>query len=85
MVRIDMESTGGLGGTTEEVFGPLVSNQEPHDATAHVGLLWQTAAVQVVTLCTDDMATTDDAGGSSGASASAATCDTAKLPCVCIS
>lgn len=25
MVRIDAESTGGLGGTTEEVLGPLVS------------------------------------------------------------
>jgi hypothetical protein len=26
MVRIDAESSGGLGGTTEEVFGPLVSH-----------------------------------------------------------
>jgi hypothetical protein len=25
MVRIDAETTGGLGGTTEEVLGPLVS------------------------------------------------------------
>jgi hypothetical protein len=46
MVRIDMESTGGLGGTTEEVFGPLVSYQDPHDPAAHVDWLWQAAAVQ---------------------------------------
>jgi len=26
MVRIDGESQGGLGGTSEEVLGPLVSN-----------------------------------------------------------
>lgn len=63
MVRIDMESTGGLGGTTEEVFGPLVSNQEPLVATAHIGLLWQTAVVPSCwALCTGCIGTTGGTG-----------------------
>lgn len=38
MVRIDAESTGGLGGTTEEVLGPLVSWGE-HLQPCNVGQL----------------------------------------------
>lgn len=30
MVRMDAASSGGLGGTTEEVFGPLVSVGHDH-------------------------------------------------------